>query len=140
MAEESTAEAQLGRPEDDPSGLADALKDPISEPELEAALVSQAKRRPRRSPTMFHGVDIKRVFNPSEMPKRRSLLVRWVSHFLFRRVAFDERHQQTIRDSDREGDVVFAMNHHSVLDYLYFNYAGAALRPAAGLLRQLASR
>lgn len=119
MAEESTAEARVGGPDEDQ----EARPDPISEPEIEQALVQEAKRRPSRSPSMFHGVDPDRVFNPSEMPKRRGLLIRWISHLLFRRVSFDERHQQTIRDADREGDLVLAMNHHSVLDYLYFTYA-----------------
>ena len=135
MAEESTAKAPLERPEGEP----EAPPDPISEPELEQALVgaAKAKRRRRRSPTVFHGVDPKRVFNPSEMPKKRGLIVRAFSHMLFKRVAFDESHMQTIRDSAREGDVVFAMNHHSVLDYLYFTYAFTRFGLAASRQRSV---
>jgi glycerol-3-phosphate O-acyltransferase len=61
--------------------------------------------------------------NPSGMVKRPALFIRLLWRFLFRRVAFDERHVQTIRDCSRQGDLVFVMNHHSTLDYSYFNYS-----------------
>jgi glycerol-3-phosphate O-acyltransferase len=57
------------------------------------------------------------------MLERPGLFWRIFMWLTFRKVGFDERHIRTIRDLERDGDVVYVMNHHSVLDYLYFNYA-----------------
>ncbi len=74
-------------------------------------------------PSLFRDVEERRLLNPSQMLSRPNLLTRLFSHVMFKRVAFDDKHVATIRDAEREGNVVFAMNHHSLLDYLYFNYA-----------------
>jgi len=74
-------------------------------------------------PSRFDGVDDRRVLNETGMLARPGLLTRLFMWLAFRKVGFDERHAKTIRDLEREGDVVYVMNHHSVLDYLYFNYA-----------------
>jgi len=71
----------------------------------------------------FAKVDDRRVLNETGMLSRRNLVTRFISWLFFRNIGFDERHRQTIRDTARAADVVYVMNHHSVLDYLYFNYA-----------------
>ena len=88
------------------------------------ALVARALAAdPVTAPQRFRDLEPGKVHNPSAMLRRRNLIIRVLSHLMFRKVAFDERHQATIRQAGVEGDVVFAMNHHSLLDYLYFNYA-----------------
>ncbi len=57
------------------------------------------------------------------MLERPGLFWRVFMWFAFRKVGFDERHARTIRELGRDGDLVYVMNHHSVLDYLYFNFA-----------------
>jgi len=76
-----------------------------------------------KDPNRFDGVDDRRVLNETGMLARPGLLTRLFMWLAFRKVGFDERHAKTIRDLEREGDVVYVMNHHSVLDYLYFNFA-----------------
>lgn len=78
---------------------------------------------PPNDPNRFAGVDERRVLNETGMLSRPGLFTRLFMWLAFRKVGFDERHAKTIRDLEREGDVVYVMNHHSVLDYLYFNYA-----------------
>ncbi len=95
---------------------------PVDE-EVRDALVAQARDRAAPPPSRFEGVDPRRVPNPSAMVRRRNLLTRLLSFLAFRKVAFNDRHVRAIRDLSREGDVVYVMNHHSVLDYLFFNYA-----------------
>jgi glycerol-3-phosphate O-acyltransferase len=86
------------------------------DPAFEARLADHAPER-------FAGIDDRRVLNETGMLARPSWLVRIFMWLAFRKVGFEERHAQTVRDLEREGDVVYVMNHHSVLDYLYFNYA-----------------
>ncbi len=87
------------------------------------ALVERARTKPMAPPRRYPDVDERRVWNPSGMLRRRNLLTRLFCWLFFRKVAFDERQAQTIRDQARDGDVVYVMNHRSILDYLYFNYA-----------------
>lgn len=91
--------------------------------DVEEALVAQARDRIARPPTRFGDLDDRRVLAQSAMLERRNLATRLLSHLAFRKVAFDERHVRTIRDQARDGDLVYVMNQHSLLDYLYFNYA-----------------
>ena len=80
--------------------------------------------RPRPiPPDRFTAVDDRRVLNETGMLARPGWVARLFMWLAFRKVGFDERHAKTIRDLEREGDVVYVMNHHSVLDYLYFNFA-----------------
>jgi glycerol-3-phosphate O-acyltransferase len=100
---------------------------PVEEPrataEVQEALVAQAReRRLARPPQRWAELDDKRVLNTSAMLERRNLLTRMLAHLAFRKVGFDERHVRTIRDQARDADLVYVMNHHSLLDYLYFNY------------------
>jgi glycerol-3-phosphate O-acyltransferase len=77
----------------------------------------------RRFPDFEGGEGATYLSNPGRMLARLALSWRTLLHLVFRRVAFDERYQRMVRDTARDADVVFIMNHHSLLDYLYFNYA-----------------
>jgi len=92
--------------------------------EVQEALVAKAReQRLARPPQRWAELEDKRVLNTSAMLERRNLLTRMLSHLAFRKVGFDERHVRAIRDQARDADLVYVMNHHSLLDYLYFNYA-----------------
>ncbi len=95
----------------------DAPDSPHPSPEL-LALGDPPEVRRR-----FDAVDDRRVLNETGMLTRRNLLTSLLSWLFFRKVDFDERHVRTIREHARTADVVYVMNHHSVLDYLYFNDA-----------------
>ena len=78
---------------------------------------------PFRGPERFESVDERRVLNETGMLERPGVFWRIFMWLAFRKVGFDERHTRTIRELERDGDLVYVMNHHSVLDYLYFNFA-----------------
>ena len=94
-----------------------------ADPAVTHALVAQA-RIPAVAPLpeRFRDIDERHLVNRSAMLEKPSWPWRFLSHRLFRKISFDERHLNTLRQAEREGTVVLAMNHHSVLDYLYFNY------------------
>jgi glycerol-3-phosphate O-acyltransferase len=50
-------------------------------------------------------------------------ILRWLTRAFFGAVAFDEAHRETIRSAAAAGTPVYVVNVHSLLDYLYFNYA-----------------
>jgi glycerol-3-phosphate O-acyltransferase len=89
-----------------------------SNPALSAALVASVSAGPPRlaagPPEPAH---------PSAMCARVSRPARWLWSWMFRHVSFEDAEVETIRQACRDGDVVLAMNQHSLLDYLYFNYA-----------------
>ena len=93
-------------------------------PRLRAALVAQA-REPTvaKPPSRFRDIKPDQLVNTSTMHSSNNWVWALLSSRLFRHVDFSDRHKETIKDSDRDGTLVFAMNHHSLLDYLYFNYA-----------------
>lgn len=96
----------------------------VTEREARAALLAESRRQsPEPPPQRFLNVEDKRLDVPSKMLRRPGLLHRMFWGWVFRRVAFDERHQATLRRCYRDGDVVLTMHRHSRLDYLYFNYA-----------------
>ncbi|TNF28032.1 MAG: hypothetical protein EP329_18545 [Deltaproteobacteria bacterium] len=119
-------EARAQAPSEAPATAAGddtAPSDPSADRPVEEALVAHAReRRLARPPQRRSDLDDKRVLNTSGMLERRNLLTRMLSHLAFRKVGFDERHVRTIRDQARDADLVYVMNHHSLLDYLYFNY------------------
>ncbi len=82
-----------------------------------------AARLAQNDPARFAAIDERRLLNETGMLSRPGIFWRVFMWLAFRKVGFDERHARTIRDLEREGDVVYVMNHHSVLDYLYFNFA-----------------
>ena len=93
-------------------------------PRLRAALVAQAREPVLATPpSRFRDIKPDQLVNPSEMLPRHNWIWTLLSNRLFRHVDFSDRHKETIKDAHREGTIVFAMNHHSLLDYLYFNYA-----------------
>ncbi|MEZ4267272.1 MAG: 1-acyl-sn-glycerol-3-phosphate acyltransferase [Myxococcota bacterium] len=131
---EGTASDTLDAPESKSELIApDSQGTPESKSEQTAIAVSEAllaeARQPtrvaptRRFPEYEGGADGVYLSNPGRMLARLALSWRTLLHLVFRRVAFDERYQRMIRETARDSDVVFIMNHHSLLDYLYFNYA-----------------
>jgi glycerol-3-phosphate O-acyltransferase len=74
-------------------------------------------------PKGFDGIEPHQLRNPSQMLRNPGWLWRLVSRLLFRDVAFEEKEIRRIRETMADHDVVYAMNHQSTLDYLYFNYA-----------------
>ncbi|MCA9520625.1 MAG: hypothetical protein KC609_06625, partial [Myxococcales bacterium] len=61
--------------------------------------------------------------NPSAMLRRPGRFLRWIGRFFFDRVSFSPRFVEQIRDCSREGTPVYVMPQHSLMDYLYFNWA-----------------
>ncbi|MCB9729923.1 MAG: 1-acyl-sn-glycerol-3-phosphate acyltransferase [Deltaproteobacteria bacterium] len=122
-------------PDDPPEpASAPAVLDPSqaaprpSEAAVSEALLAEARLParvppPRRFPDLEGGEGGSHLSNPGRMLSRLGLTWRTLLHLVFRRVAFDERYQRMVRETARDADVVFVMNHHSLLDYLYFNYA-----------------
>jgi len=106
-------------------GLALSAPPPKTTPSTEAGLPSPSAGRPGpfKSPDRFANVDDRRVLNETGMVERPGVLWRVFMWLAFRKVGFDERHTRTIRELERDGDLVYVMNHHSVLDYLYFSFA-----------------
>ncbi len=49
--------------------------------------------------------------------------LRWLARWFFGAVRFDEQQVQTLRDASDAGTPVYVCNSHSLLDYLYFNFA-----------------
>lgn len=93
-------------------------------PRVRAALVAQAQEPVvARPPSRFRDIKPSQLVNNSTMLKRGNWIWSFVSERLFRHVTFDERTCETIRDGAAEGTLVYAMNHRSMLDYLFFNYA-----------------
>jgi|GEM_PF-45387 len=90
---------------------------------IEYALAVRAQGSIEAPQARFGDIDDAKLYAPGAMVPKFNWFTRAFAHVMFRRVAFDERHQQTLRDADRDGNLVIAMNHHSKLDYLYFNYA-----------------
>ncbi|MFO0747945.1 MAG: 1-acyl-sn-glycerol-3-phosphate acyltransferase [Myxococcota bacterium] len=86
-------------------------------------LLHLAERLAPKDPHRFDAVDDRKVLNETGMLARRGILTRLFSWLAFRKVGFDERDTRTIRDAQRDGELVYVMNHHSVLDDLYFNFA-----------------
>lgn len=87
------------------------------------ALVAQSRELKAAPPLRSPDVDEKHLLNPAAMVRSPNLVARAMSWLAFRRVAFDDHNIRTIREQAHDGDVVYVMNHHSLLDYLYFNYA-----------------
>ncbi|MGM0575769.1 MAG: 1-acyl-sn-glycerol-3-phosphate acyltransferase [Myxococcota bacterium] len=108
------AEPSSGESEDARAGLP---------ADREAALLADARAPTEVAPRRFPDLDERHLHNPSHMLGKPGLLWRGLWRILFESVAFDERHVRSIRDHGREADLVFVMHHHSLLDYLYFNYA-----------------
>lgn len=52
-----------------------------------------------------------------------SWFLRLIGRLVFAHVLFEPRVVQQIKDADRRGGVVYVMQSHSLLDYLYFNWA-----------------
>ena len=84
---------------------------------------------------------------PSAMWRSLGKVLRFLANLLFAHVLFETRCLEDIRDADKRGTVVYAMQSRSRLDYLYFNYAflkhelplaqfanGVSLRPIRWLL------
>ena len=104
--------------------VAPAPPAPDRSDEVRDALLAEARQASEApTPRRFPDLAERRLVNSSRMLKRPSLLFRMAWSWLFHKVTFDERHVRAIRDVGRDADVVFVMNHHSLLDYLYFNYA-----------------
>jgi glycerol-3-phosphate O-acyltransferase len=110
--------------QDTPAPIEPPVPEERTSPRLRAALVAQA-REPTlaKPPSRFRDIKPDQLVNTSSMLKRNNWIWALLSSRLFRHVDFSERHIETIKESARDGTVVFAMNHHSLLDYLYFNYA-----------------
>ena len=118
-----------------PTGLMASTSEPVTAPEEEVdasiddAEVSEALLAGARAPTQatppkrFSDLPERRLRVAGRMLKRPGTFHRLLWGWLFRRVAFDERHIDRLQDEHRNGDVVLVMHHHSLLDYLYFNYA-----------------
>ena len=104
--------------------LADVPGEEPSHDVVSEALIKRSRQISSVVPaTRFRDIDEREVLNDSQMLGRPSIFVRLMSHWLFRRILFREKSLATIRQAHREGTVVYALNHHSLLDYLYFNYA-----------------
>lgn len=63
------------------------------------------------------------VDNPSMMLQKPGLFFRIVGRLFFREVSFPEQCVQKVKQAAENGNVVYVLQHHSQLDYLYFNYA-----------------
>ena len=97
---------------------------PIDDEEVREALLADAREPCQASPPKrFSDIPERRLRVASRMLKRPGTIHRLIWGWVFRRVAFDERHLDKLREAHRTGDVVLVMHHHSLLDYLYFNYA-----------------
>jgi glycerol-3-phosphate O-acyltransferase len=121
--EHESGEAALPAASDAPEPTPQHATTAVSE-----ALLAEARQPTQVAPTRrfpdYEGGDAGTYLsNPGRMLARLALSWRTLLHFVFRRVAFDERYQRMVRETARDADVVFIMNHHSLLDYLYFNYA-----------------
>jgi len=92
------------------------------------ALVARLSPASASDPGRFAAIDDKKLLNETGMLARRGVLTRLFSWLAFRKVRFDERHVARIRELERDGELVYVMNHHSVLDYLYFNFAFLKLK------------
>ncbi len=111
------------RPADDHPATEEALHDALVREARQAQEAQRAASEPAPGILAFRDIDERALWNPSAMLRRPSWPVRFISRLMFRHVAFEPRRVEEIRDATREHPVVFAMNHHSLLDYLYFNYA-----------------
>ncbi len=60
---------------------------------------------------------------PSAMLTRLGRWARLIVKLFFGHVLFERRSQDTLRDANESGTVVYVMKSHSRLDYLYFNHA-----------------
>ncbi|MGB0589220.1 MAG: 1-acyl-sn-glycerol-3-phosphate acyltransferase [Myxococcota bacterium] len=97
---------------------------PNDEEEVREALLAGARAPCQAAPPKrFSDLPERRLKVASRMLKRPGTIHRMMWGWLFRRVAFDERHIDRLHEAHRTGDVVLVMHHHSLLDYLYFNYA-----------------
>ena len=97
---------------------------PNDEEEDREALLAGARAPCQAAPPKrFSDLPERRLKVASRMLKRPGTIHRIMWGWLFRRVAFDERHIDRLHEAHRTGDVVLVMHHHSLLDYLYFNYA-----------------
>lgn len=61
--------------------------------------------------------------DPSSMLTGWGPILKWFSKAFFGAVTFDETHRRTIQDSAGAGIPIYVLNVHSLLDYLYFNFA-----------------
>ena len=105
-------------PPDAHGALSDAPADAGPLPAELLALGDDVVRRAR-----FDALDPARIAHRSAMISGRSFFTRFICWLFFRKTDFDERHVRTLREGSANADVVYVMNHHSLLDYLYFNYA-----------------
>ena len=65
----------------------------------------------------------KNSFPPSAMVAVPGLLVALLGRLFFRKVTFDEVAIRKIREAESAGHIVYVMNSHSFLDYIYFQWA-----------------
>lgn len=63
------------------------------------------------------------IVNPSAMVERPGPILKYLGKAFFGAVAFDDVHKKQIKDAHVIGIPVYAINVHSLLDYLYLNYA-----------------
>lgn len=61
--------------------------------------------------------------HPSRMAKRPGPLLRWLGSAFFKDVRFDDTAVNTIREASDGHVPVFVLDTHSLLDYLFFNFA-----------------
>lgn len=57
------------------------------------------------------------------MLRRPGRFFRWMGRFFFDRVSFSPRFVEQIRDCSRDGTPIYIVQQHSLMDYLYFNWA-----------------
>lgn len=67
--------------------------------------------------------DDKKVINNSGMIKKAGFIFSFLSKFFFQFVNFPLKWIKKINEINEKGICVFVINTHSLLDYLYFNYA-----------------
>ncbi|HOI11872.1 MAG TPA: hypothetical protein PK313_15435, partial [Myxococcota bacterium] len=61
--------------------------------------------------------------HPSRMVERPGPLLAWLGRAFFGAVRFDESAVATVRSAGDGAVPVYVLNVHSLLDYLYFNFA-----------------